>query len=103
MKKLTITTADGEEHELKKLTGRHWRILSEFAENAPNITDADLLEKHAGFIAEFYDVTADDVLDMPLEEILPASLAIRQAIGEKLAAKMETIGKNVDEGDKNSE
>ena len=90
----TITTLDGKKHEMKKITGRHWRILSEFIEKAPEYTDADFIERHAAFIAEFYDVTSEDILDMPLEEILPVSVAIRQLIMERLTDKMAKIEKN---------
>jgi len=95
MTKPTITTLDGKKHELKKITGRSWRILSEFIDAAPEYVDADFIEKHAAFIAAFYDdVTADDVLDLPIEEILPASAATRKFIMAQLTAKLETIEKN---------
>ena len=95
MDKLTITTLDGKEHEIKKLTGRAWRVLSEFTETAPQITDADFLERHAAFIAQFYsDVTAEDILDLPIEEIFPASLAVRNYINNQIGAKLAKIEKN---------
>lgn len=91
-----ITTLDGKTHELARITGRHWRILSEFIDNAPEYVDADFIEKHAAFIAAFYDdVTVDDVLDLPIEEILPASAAIRKFVMTQLTAKLEKIEKNV--------
>ena len=95
MTKPTITTLDGKKHELKKITGRHWRILSEFIDTAPEYVDADFIEKHAAFIAQFYDgVTADDILDLPIEDILPASAAIRKYVMESLTDKLEKIEKN---------
>lgn len=95
MTRPTITTLDGKKHELKKITGRHWRILAEFIDTAPEFVDVDFLEKHAAFIAEFYDgVTADDILDLPIEEILPASAATRNLIMAQLTMKLETIEKN---------
>lgn len=95
MTKPTITTLDGKKHELKKITGRSWRVLSEFIDTAPEYVDADFIEKHADFIAQFYDgVTADNVLDLPIEEILPASAAARKFVMELLTAKLEKIEKN---------
>ena len=94
MTKPTITI-NGKKHELTKITGRSWRILSEFIDNAPEYTDADFIEKHAEFVAKFYDdVIVDDVLDLPIEEILPASAAIRKYVMESLTAKLEKIEKN---------
>ena len=91
----TITTLDGKKHEMKKIAGRHWRILSEFIDNAPEYTDPAFLEKHAEFIAFFFeDLTSEDILDLPLEEILPVSVAIRQLIMERLTEKMAKIEKN---------
>ena len=96
MTKPTVTTLDGKTHELARITGRHWRILSEFIDNAPEYVDADFIEKHAAFIAAFYDdVTVDDVLDLPIEEVLPASAAIRKFVMAQLTAKLEKIEKNV--------
>jgi len=99
MDKPTITTLDNKKHEMITPTGRHWRIFSEFVESNPEYTDADFIEKHAAFIAEFYQgVTADDILDLPLEEILPVSMAIRNYITKMLTAKFEQIEKNVETG-----
>ena len=73
--------------------------MGEFVDSAPEYSDADFLEKHAAFIAQFYDsVSVDDVLDMPMEEILPASAAIRKFIMESLTARLEKIEKNSEEG-----
>lgn len=98
MAKPILKTLDGKEHEMRTLTGRDWRILGEFADNAPSYGDVDFLEKHAEFVAKFYDgVTADDVLDLPIEEIFPASLAVRNYIANQLGAKLEAIEKNAEE------
>ena len=95
MDKPRIITIDGKEHEMRTLTGRDWRILGEFTDDVPSYVEADFLEKHAEFVAKFYDgVTADDVLDLPIEEIFPASLAIRNYITNQLGAKLEKIAKN---------
>jgi len=95
MERPTITV-DEKTYEMKKLTGRDWRVFSEFNDKVPQYTDADFIEKHAAFIAEFYNgVTADDILDnMPLKEILPASLAIRDYVTQSLTAKFERLEKN---------
>ena len=94
MKKLTITI-NGKEHEIKKLTGKDWRTLGEFVDSNLVLTDADFIEKHAAFVAKFFEgVTVEDVLEMPLEEIIPTAMAIRKLIGETIAAKMERIEKN---------
>ena len=99
MERPTITI-DGEKYEIKKLVGRSWRILGEFADSKPDYTDTDFIEKHAAFIANFYNVTAEDILDkMPLEEILPASMAVQKYIMKTLTEKIEEIEKNSD-GDK---
>ena len=96
MEKPTITI-DGKKHEMLKLTGRSWRLLGEFVETAPDYADADFIEKHAAFIAQFYPgVTAEDILDLPLENILPASAAIRKYIMDCLTVKLEKIEKNVE-------
>ena len=97
MKRPTIIIGR-KEHSIKNLTGRSWRLLGEFIDSAPEYSDPDFLEKHAAFIAQFYDgVSVDDVLDMPLEEILPASAEIRKFIMESLTAKLEKIEKNSEE------
>ena len=98
MERPTITIG-GKEHEMIALTGRSWRLLGEFLETAPDYTDADFLEKHAAFIAQFYDdVAAEDILDMPLEDIFPASVAVRDYISALLGSKLEKIEKNSETG-----
>lgn len=98
MEKPTITI-DGKKHEMIALTGRTYRIASEFDNNQPQITDADFIERHAALVAEFFSrVTKDDVLDLPLEEILPASIAVRRAVYSFTWLKTQEISKNFDEG-----
>ena len=95
MEKPIIKTLDGKEHEMRGVKGRDWRLLGEFMDNASTFTDTDYLEKHAGFIAEFYDgVTVEDILDLPLEDIMPVSVAIRDYIFNQLGAKLDKIEKN---------
>jgi len=99
MEKPTIITIDGKAHVMRDLKGKDWRLFGEFADNAPSYVEADFLEKHAGFVAQFFeDVTADDVLDLPLEDIMPVSMAVRNYIAGKLSAKLEAIEKNVEAG-----
>ena len=82
-------------YAIKELKGKDWRILGEFGENQPQYTDADFIEQHADFIAKFYDVTKEEILDkMPLEEILPASFAIRNYLLNTLTEKIAAIEKN---------
>lgn len=95
MERPTITVNE-KTYEMKKLTGRDWRVFSEFNDKVPQYTDADFIEKHAAFIAEFYmGITADDILDnMPLAEIVPASMAIRNYVLQSLTAKFKEVEKN---------
>lgn len=96
MERPTITIG-GKKYEMQKLTGRSWRLLGEFIETTPDYADADFLEKHAAFIAQFYDgVAAEDILDLSLENILPASAAVRKYVMDCLTAKLEKIEKNVE-------
>jgi len=98
MEKPTITTIDGKAHEMKPLTGRAYRLVAEFDKNLPQVTDVDLIERHAAFLADFYGLNVDDVLDMPLEDILPASFATRKAAYAFTWLKMQEISKNAVEG-----
>ena len=95
MDRPTITTIDGTQHIMRDLRGRDWRLLGEFADDAPSYTDADFLEKHAAFVTKFFDgVTTDDILDLPIEDIFPASIAVRNFITAQIGAKLEAIEKN---------
>ena len=98
MEKPTITI-DGKKHEMIDLTGRAYRITAEFDNNQPQITDADFIERHAALVAEFFSgITKDDILDyLPLEEILPASIAVRKAVYSFTWLKTQEISKNFDE------
>ena len=94
MERPTITI-DGKKYEIKKLTGRDWRVFSEFNENPPEYPNADFLERNAAFIAEFYDGMPPEVIldKMPLEYILPASSAIRNYVTKLLVSKFERLEK----------
>lgn len=94
-----ITTIDGKEHEMRELKGRDWRLLGEFKDTAPTVVETDSLEKHAAFIAEFYDgVTVEDILDLPLEDIMPVSMAVQNYIVSRLGLKLQKIEKNSETG-----
>ena len=98
MQKPTITTIDGKEHKMNLITGRAYRIAAEFDNNQPQITDADFIERHAAITAEFFEgVTKEDILDLPLEEILPASIAARRAVFQLTLLKTQEISKNSEE------
>lgn len=95
MERPIIKTLDGKEHEMRALKGRDWRTLGEFKENASTFLETDSLEKHAAFIAEFYDgVTLEEILDLPLEEIMPLSMAVQNYIISRLGLKLKKIEKN---------
>ena len=82
-------------YAIKALKGKDWRILGEFGENQPQYTDANFIEKHAEFIANFYDVPAEEILNkMPLKEVLPATMAIRTYMVNALTEKIAVIEKN---------
>ena len=97
MDKPTIRTIDGKEHKLKDFDGRIYRVVAEFDKNQPALDDADFLEKHAEIAAELFGVTKDDILDMPLEEIMPASIAGRRAVFRFTWLKTQEIAKNLEE------
>lgn len=95
MVKPTITIG-GVTHEIKTLTGKDWRILGEFLNADIQPQHVDYIEKHAAFIANFFDgVTADDVLNLPLADILPLYSAIQRYFTQSISEKLETISKNV--------
>ena len=97
MEKPTITTIDGKKHKMKPLDGRAYRVAMEFDNNMPQVTDADFMERHAAIVAEFFGVTVDDVLDLPLEEIMPASIAARRVVFQLAWSKTSEISKNLAE------
>lgn len=97
MEKPTITI-NGKKHEMIDLTGYDYRLAVEFDNNQPQITDADFIEQHAALVAEFFSgITKDDILHLPLEEILPASIAVRRAVYSLVWLKTKEISKNFDE------
>ena len=98
MERPTITTIDGKNHKMRHLDGRAYRIVSEFDNDLPNYIEPNFIERHAALIAEFFDdVTVDDILDMPLEDILPASMAVRSFVFNFAWEKTRAISKNVPE------
>lgn len=96
MDKPTLRTIDGAEHEMVDLTGRIYRIVAEFDNNVPEISDVDFIERHAALTAELYSgVSVDDVLDLSLDDILPASVAARRFVYAFTWLKMAEVSKNV--------
>lgn len=94
MDRPTITTVDGKEHALKKFDGRIYRLVAEFDRDLPQITDVDFIERHAAIVAELYGVSTDDALDLPLEDIMPASIEGRRAVFQLTWSKTADISKN---------
>ena len=97
MEKPRIVTIDGVEHEMKPLTGRSYRVVAEFDNNLPEFGDVDFIERHAAVIAELYGVAVEDVLDMPLEEIVPAAREARMVAYAFTWLKTGEISKNSQE------
>lgn len=95
----TLVTADGISHEIKNLKGKDWRILGEFFEKKLSFHDKNFMEEQADFIANFFDgVTAEDILELPLEEIFPIAIDIRNFMIGKISEKLSVIEKNAREG-----
>lgn len=98
-----IVEIEGKQHEIKKLTGKDWRVLGEFLEKKHSFKDVTFIEDQAKFIANFFDgVTSDDVLNLPLEEIFPLAISIRDFVMTTVSAKLNTIEKNVVKGEEES-
>ena len=98
MKRPTVITIDGTEHEIRNIDGRAYRVVTEFENDLPKIGEPNFIERHAALIAEFFDgVTTDDILDLPLEDIAPSSLEIRVFVFDKVYAKQRAIEKNAPE------
>ncbi|MBR3746928.1 MAG: hypothetical protein IKN27_08220 [Selenomonadaceae bacterium] len=97
MKRPTITI-DGKTHEMNSICGREYRIVSEYRQNSFSFDNTALIEEAASFIANFFDsVTAEQILDLPLEEIMPLAFKIQNCILQLAAGKAEEISKNSDE------
>lgn len=95
MVKPTITIG-GVTHEIKTLTGKDWRILGEFINADIQPKHVDYIEKHAEFIAHFFDgVTTDDILNLPIGDIMPLYSDIQRYFTQSISAKLEEISKNV--------
>lgn len=83
-------------HEIKTLTGKDWRILGEFLNADVQPKHVDYLEKHAEFIANFFDgVTTDDILNLPIGDIMPLYSAIQRYFTQSISTKLEESSKNV--------
>ena len=98
MNKPTIII-DEVKHEMKNVKGKDWRILGEFLNKKLSFNDENFIDEQAEFIANFFDdVTAEDILNLPLEEILPTSMAIRDFMINKISEKLNVIEKNAEKG-----
>lgn len=98
MEKLTIKTLDGKIHSIRKIDGRAWRITAEYIEGNFKFDNPALLEEAAAYIAEFFEgVTSEDILEMPLEEIMPTAFKIRDMVFGKIMPRVEAIEKNSEE------
>lgn len=97
MNKPTITI-NGKTIEMRSLKGRDWRVFGEFLNTDNRLQTPEYIEKYADFIANFFDgVTADDVLNLELYEILPVYIDIRKYFLSTISARIEQIEKNSDE------
>lgn len=98
MEKPTVTI-DGVAHEIRNLKVRDWRFFAEFMDADIKPSQPEFIEKHAGFIASFFDgVTTKDILDLPLEDIMPLFHDIVNYIMSRLLLKFEDK-KNVETAD----
>ena len=96
MEKMTITTLDGKEHEMRKIDGRAWRITAEYIEGDFKFTNPALLEEAAAYIAEFFDVTSEEILNLPMEKIMPTAFKVRDMVFSSIMPKLEAIEKNLE-------
>ena len=95
MEKMTITTLDGKEHKMRKINGRAWRITAEYIEGNLKFDNPALVEEAASYVAEFFDdVTSEEILDLPMEEIMPTAFKIRDMVFKAIMPKLEAIEKN---------
>lgn len=86
---------NGKDFEMKKLKGKDWRIFGEFVNEKFSINSPEYVEKLAEFISNFFEgVTVNEVLEMPLEEILPSFISIRDYFTEQLMGKIGEVEKN---------
>ena len=95
MERITLKTLDGKIHSIRKIDGRAWRITAEYIEGDFKFTNPALLEEAARYIAEFFEgVTSEEILDLPMEEILPTAFKIRDKVFESITPKVAAIEKN---------
>ena len=94
MDKPTVTI-DGVAHEIRNLKVRDWKNFTAFIDADIKPSQPDFIEKHAEFIANAFDgVTAADILDLPLKDILPLYDAIQNYLIYCLYAKLDTRTKD---------
>ena len=84
---------------MKQIDGRAFRLVSEYREKDFKLSNPAMVEEAAAFIANFFDgVTAENILDLPLEEIMPLAFRIQNVVIGLVSGKSEEIAKNADEG-----
>jgi len=94
----TITIGD-KLVEMKTIDGRAFRLVSEYREKDFKLSNPAMIEEAAAFIANFFDgVTKDNVLDLPLEEIMPLAFKIQNLVLKLISGRAEEISKNADAG-----
>ena len=58
-----ILILNGVSHDFVEPKAKIWRQISEFDQNKLSLSNADFIDKHAEFIADFFNVSVDDVLE----------------------------------------
>lgn len=88
---------NGSLKSIKTVKGSDWRSFAEFLDKKISYDDPIFIEEQAKFIANFFDdVSVDDILNLPLEEILPVSFDIRNFMIKKISEKVSAIEKNAE-------
>ena len=98
MKKPTIKI-NGKTYEMKEPKARAWRLITEFEENKKEISNAEYIDKHAEIIAQFFDLSVDEILDgMDISDVIKTFYDCYKYISTLLYSKMEKLG-NVGSGE----
>lgn len=96
MNKPTVTI-NGTVHEIKTLKARDWKFLAEFMDADIEPSQPDFVERHCEFIAHFFDgVTVDDILDLPICDIMPLYTDIQKFFTASMYEKLDAATKKTD-------